>query len=62
MARRARRSARGSVRGTYDVSPDGRFLMTIQEATARRNQTIFPSTLRILLNWTQGIQQPLSGQ
>jgi hypothetical protein len=50
-----------TVRATYDVSRDGRFLM-IQpnlEAAAARGQRINPSSLRFMLNWTQGIQQLL---
>ena len=38
----------------WDVAPDGRFLM-IQQPTAEevltRNQKIFPTTLRLVLNW-----------
>jgi hypothetical protein len=38
----------------YDVDPDGRFLM-IQPISAQagaRDSKIFPSTLRIIINWT----------
>jgi len=42
-----------TVRATYDVAPDGRFLLnqSIPEFLAERNLKIFPSTLRLILNW-----------
>jgi Tol biopolymer transport system component len=50
-----------TVRATYDVSPDGRFLFnqTAPDTAGARNRAIFPSSLRFVLNWTQGIQQLL---
>ncbi len=51
-----------TVRATYDVSPDGRFLLNLPlaEGADERTRKIFPSSLRFALNWTQGIQQLLS--
>ena len=51
-----------TVRANYDVAPDGRFLMNqvITEAAQERNRRIFPSTLRVVLNWTQEVEQFLS--
>jgi Tol biopolymer transport system component len=51
-----------TVRASYDVSRDGRFLMNqaIPEAAQARAGRINPGTLRFLLNWTQGIQQLLN--
>ena len=42
-----------TVRATYDVAPNGGFLLNqaIQELTGERNVKIFPSTLRLILNW-----------
>ena len=53
-----------TVRGTYDVAPDGRFLLNqiAPEVTQERNRRIFPSTLRIVLNWTHAVQRLLSSQ
>ena len=44
-----------TVRATYDVSPDGRFLFNqpVPDAALARNRRIFPSTLRFVLNWTE---------
>jgi hypothetical protein len=38
----------------YDVTRDGRFLMrrTVPESAKSRNQAIYPTTLRVILNWT----------
>jgi serine/threonine-protein kinase len=38
----------------YDIAPDGRFLMVqpIPSKTGARDTKIFPSTLRIIINWT----------
>jgi len=43
----------------YDVAPDGRFLMPKAETeqTEVRLRKIFPSTLRIVLNWTDELQR-----
>jgi hypothetical protein len=51
-----------TVRATYDVSRDGRFLMNqpIPEAAQARASRTNPSSLRFVLNWTQGIQQLLN--
>ena len=53
-----------SVRPTYDVAPDGRFLFNLpiiesEEARARR---IFPSTLRVVLNWADEVKRLLDLQ
>ena len=51
-----------TVRATYDVSPDGRFLFNqaTPDAAAERNRKIFPSSLRFVLNWTEELRQPLA--
>jgi serine/threonine-protein kinase len=48
-----------TVRASYDVSADGRFLLNqpIPEAAQERARTLSPTSLRFVLNWTQGIQQ-----
>ena len=48
-----------TVRATYDVSADGRFLFNQvnMEAAQARNARIFPSQLRFVTNWTAGVQQ-----
>jgi serine/threonine protein kinase/Tol biopolymer transport system component len=53
-----------SVRPTYDVTPDGRFLfnLPIPETGDERNRKIFPSTLRLVLNWTEEIERLLVSQ
>jgi Tol biopolymer transport system component len=53
-----------SVRPTYDVAPDGRFLfnLPIEESADERNKKIFPSTLRLILNWTEGIRPLLDSR
>jgi hypothetical protein len=45
--------------GMYDVARDGRFLMVqpIPEEAAARDKSIFPSTLRIVLNWTSELKR-----
>jgi eukaryotic-like serine/threonine-protein kinase len=52
-----------TVRATYDVSPDGRFLLnqSIQELLPERNLKIFPSTLRLILNWDVETARLLTG-
>jgi hypothetical protein len=51
-----------TVRASYDVSRDGRFLMNqaIPEAAQARASRIAPTSLRFVLNWTQAIQQLLN--
>jgi WD40-like Beta Propeller Repeat len=53
-----------SVRPTYDVAPDGRFLfnLPIPETGDERNRRIFPSTLRLVQNWTEDIQRLFKSQ
>jgi Tol biopolymer transport system component len=53
-----------SVRATYDVAPDGRFLFNVPvpEAIEERIRKIFPSTLRLILNWTEETQRLLAAQ
>ena len=50
-----------TVRATYDVSPDGRFLLNqaIADATADRLLKIFPPTLRVILNWNEEVNRLL---
>jgi serine/threonine-protein kinase len=52
-----------TVRATYDVTPDGRFLLNqpIPEFTGERNRKIFPSTLRLILNWDVETARLLAG-
>jgi serine/threonine-protein kinase len=47
-----------TVRATYDVSPDGRFLMNqaIPEAARERELKISPASLRFVLNWTEEVK------
>jgi hypothetical protein len=42
-----------TVRATYDVAPDGKFLLnlSIPESAGERARQIFPSRLRLVLNW-----------
>lgn len=42
----------------YDVASDGRFLMKIPipESAEERTRKIYPSTLRVVLNWTNELQ------
>jgi serine/threonine protein kinase/Tol biopolymer transport system component len=51
-----------SVRATYDVAPDGRFLVNqpIADVAAERASAIFPSRLRFVSNWTQEVQRLLA--
>jgi serine/threonine-protein kinase len=51
-----------SVRASYDVAPDGRFLVNqaVLEAQNERNRQIFPSSLRAILNWTSVVERTLS--
>lgn len=51
-----------TVRATYDVSPDGRFLLNqpIPEPADERNKKIFPSTIRIVLNWGEEVRRLLT--
>jgi serine/threonine protein kinase/Tol biopolymer transport system component len=53
-----------SVRPTYDVAPDGRFLfnLPIPENAQERERKIFPSTLRLVLNWAEETQKLLAAQ
>jgi len=53
-----------SVRPTYDVAPDGRFLfnLPIAESADERNRRIFPSTLRLVMNWTEDVKRLLASQ
>jgi eukaryotic-like serine/threonine-protein kinase len=48
-----------SVRASYDVAPDGRFLLNLsdQEAGGERDRKIFPATLRLVLNWLDEAQR-----
>jgi Tol biopolymer transport system component len=52
----------GAIPRSYDVASDGRFLMI--RFTAGREikwlKTVFPSTLRIVLNWTDELQRLMS--
>jgi len=51
-----------SVRASYDVTRDGRFLVnqTVQQSAAERNRLISPQTLRLVLNWTTGVERVLA--
>ena len=51
-----------TVRATYDVSPDGRFLFNqvIAEAAQERNRRIFPGSLRFVVNWTAEVRNLLA--
>jgi len=42
-----------TVRGIFDVAPDGRFLLNpnVAERAEERDRKIFPTTLRFILNW-----------
>jgi serine/threonine-protein kinase len=50
-----------TVRATYDVSRDGRFLFNqgIPEVAADRTRKIFPSSLRFIQNWAEEVQRLL---
>jgi serine/threonine-protein kinase len=51
-----------SVRASYDVAPDGRFLVNqpVQALVAERNFQIFPASTRLVLNWTAQVKGLLS--
>jgi len=51
-----------TVRATYDVAPDGRFLLNqpLPEVSEERNRRIFPSTLRVILNWSEETKRLLA--
>jgi hypothetical protein len=51
-----------SVRATYDVAPDGRFLVNqpIGEIAAESAREFFPPRLRLVLNWTEEVQRLLA--
>ena len=53
-----------TVRAAYDVAPDGRFLLNqaIAETANERSRQIFPSTLRLIQNWTEEVQRLLASQ
>jgi serine/threonine-protein kinase len=53
-----------SVRPTYDVAPDGRFLfnLAIPESAGERIRKIFPPVMRVILNWNQEAQRLLASQ
>jgi hypothetical protein len=50
------------VRAQYDTAPGGRFLLiqAVPNQAEERDRKIFPSTLRIVLNWTAEVQRLLS--
>ena len=52
-----------TVRGNFDVAPDGRFLLDqpVAEGIEERDRIVFPSTLRLVLNWTDEMQRLLAG-
>jgi len=51
-----------TVRATFDVAPDGRFLLNqaVPDAGEERIRKIFPSQLRFVLNWSQEIRRLLA--
>jgi hypothetical protein len=51
-----------TVRATYDVAPDGRFLVNqpIPDVAAERNRLFFPDRLRFVSNWTEEVQRLLA--
>jgi Tol biopolymer transport system component len=53
-----------TVRATYDVSRDGRFLFNqgSPDAAAERIRKIFPASLRFILNWTDQVQRALESR
>jgi dipeptidyl aminopeptidase/acylaminoacyl peptidase len=53
-----------TVRPTYDVAPDGRFLfnLPIPENANERTLQIFPSKLRLVLNWSEEVQRLLAAR
>lgn len=50
-----------TVRATYDVAPDGRFLMNQADDNLNkdREKTIYPSTIRLILNWNTEVRRLL---
>jgi Tol biopolymer transport system component len=56
------RSQLGAITRQFDVTSDGRFLMIqrLAEDLVERNKKIFPSTLRIVLNWTAELDRLLA--
>jgi serine/threonine-protein kinase len=52
----------GAIPRSYDVASDGRFLMIRFTAGGENKwfKTVFPSTLRIVLNWTDELQRLMS--
>jgi hypothetical protein len=52
-----------TVRATFDVAPDGRFLLNqpIVDRLEERDRKINPSSLRIILNWTEETKRLLAG-
>ena len=53
-----------SVRASYDVAPDGRFLfgLPVSEGADERLRRIFPRTLRVVLNRTTAANRLLTTQ
>lgn len=51
-----------TVRATYDVAPDGRFLLkqAVPESVEARTRQIFPSSFRVILNWNEEVKELLS--
>ena len=49
----------GAIARVYDVAPDGRFLalQRIADPTAEWDKKVFPSTIRIVLNWDQELKR-----
>ena len=47
---------------SYDVGPDGRFLMlqAIPDLNNERARKMFPSTVRVVLNWSEELQRLLA--
>jgi len=53
-----------TVRATYDVSRDGRFLFmqAAPAVAADRVRKIYPSSLRFVLNWTDEVRRQLDAR
>ena len=54
-----------TVRQSYDVSADGRFLLDLyldKAADDERNRKMFPTPLRVVLNWTQEVSRLLAAR
>jgi hypothetical protein len=51
-----------TVRATYDVGPNGTFLLNqaIPDLTGDRNRKIYPQSLRVILNWTGELRRMLA--